>query len=294
MSFQQIIPSIKRELWENEKSILWLPTAIAGLMFLVTVSSWLLVPSFKVVGINSGSAGIDLSLFFTGMLFVALLFIAIWVQWHYFVSCLHDDRRDKSIFFWRSLPVSDALTVAIKLFVGAIIIPGAAILISMVFSLVLALIVVVSAIFGFDASVDFEWAKILKEFTYLAYTLLNFLLYTLWIFPVYAWLMLASAFAKKAPSAWVILPVIILLMIEAFAVDYLGIGSRFLFESIKDYFSFEVGQGESSMLHLSILQNTKLDTLPNLLLAKINLIPTLLGCGFMYLTYWLRVNRSQE
>ena len=117
---------------------------------------------------------------------------------------------------------------------------------------------------------------------------LNLLPYALWMFPVFAWLMLASMFATKAPFLWAILPIVALLLIESFVVEYLHLDGRFFMNTILEYFT--LGQG---MLPNNI---TDIDS-PKFLLfsalsSKVSVVATLIGVGLMYLTYWLRVNRS--
>lgn len=298
MSFKQIIPSIKKELWENGRGVLWLPLVLVGLMILAVIFFWIEAESVQVAGIidgvkarlnNKQSLDIDLII----LVFMPILFFSFFVQLHYLLVCLFDERRDKSIYFWRSLPVPDGLTVGVKLLVGSILIPSIFMAIAAVFSIMLMLIILTIAAVGYDVSFGDAWAQsyIISKILYLWWSLF---LSALWLFPVYAWLMLASSFAKKSPFLWAVLPVVILFMIEAFVVEFLGIHSNVFFVTIRDYFTFGMGQGDDSITHFSINNKTEIQQLPSILLNKLSVMATLLGCALMYITYWLRVNRSQE
>ena len=117
---------------------------------------------------------------------------------------------------------------------------------------------------------------------------LNLLPYALWMFPVFAWLMLASMFANKAPFLWAILPIAAILLIESLVAGYLHLDERIFSNTLREYFAF--GQ--------SMLPGNVTDADPQqfalffALSSKISLPATLVGSGFMCMTYWFRVNRS--
>ena len=54
---------------------------------------------------------------------VPLIFVLWCVIFFYFLACLYDERRDRSILFWKSMPVSASLTVISKLLTGVLIVP---------------------------------------------------------------------------------------------------------------------------------------------------------------------------
>lgn len=301
MNSSQIITSFRKEIWEFKKTLFWVPLIIAvfiiaaPLLKLVLMEDYQLSTLFDSMGNVDNLANVEgFTRFFLATImgmFVPFIIVSLIIQLYYFTTCLFDERRDLSVYFWRSLPVSDVLSVGVKLITGALVVPGifmlAATFVVFVF-LLLALIACTVLSVGYDVSLWGLWgsADIISN---LASIWLNLLPYALWMFPVFAWLMLASMFAQKAPFLWAILPIVAILLIESFVVEYLHLNDRFFFNTLQEYFSF--GQG--------MLPNNVSDIKPSqfilfsIISSKISIVATLLGLGFMYLTYWLRVNRSE-
>lgn len=301
MNSSQIITSFRKEIWEFKKTLFWVPLIIAifiivapflKLMLIEDYQSSKLIENITNVDNLANVEGFTRFLLATIMgMFVPFIIVSLIIQLYYFTTCLFDERRDLSIYFWRSLPVSDVLNIGVKLITGALVVPAifmlAATFVVLVF-LLLAFIVCTVLSLGYDLSLWGLWgsADIISN---LVSIWLNLLPYALWMFPVFAWLMLASMFANKAPFLWAILPIVAILLIESFVVEYLHLDGRFFFNTLREYFTF--GQemlpnngsdiGSSKFLLFSVLS------------SKISLVATLLGVGFMYLTYWLRVNRSE-
>lgn len=144
--------------------------------------------------------------------------VAWWVVIFYFLGSLHSDRRDRSILFWKSMPVSETQTVCSKLLVGLLAVP----LIMTAASWLVQLIYVVAALL-FAASIGQDpWQAIwpyLNIFQAFANQLGLFVIIALWILPLCAWLMLASAFAKRSPFLVATLPLVAVVAIEAFFFD---------------------------------------------------------------------------
>src|SRR5208283_2286784 len=67
---------------------------------------------------NRAMAGMVLFAF--GIIF--FLVMTIYSTW-YLLDCLNADRKDRSVLFWKSLPISDTAMVLAKLFTGLIAIP---------------------------------------------------------------------------------------------------------------------------------------------------------------------------
>jgi ABC-2 type transport system permease protein len=296
MNKSQIIMSFRKEIWEFKKTLFWVPLIIAifiiaaPLLKLILMegyqsSKWLdIVTNAENLGNVEGFTRIFLTAIM-GM-FVPFIMVSLIIQLYYFTTCLFDERRDLSVYFWRSLPVSDVLNIGVKLITGALVVPIifmlAATCVVFVF-LLCALIACTVLSLGYDVSLWGLWgsADIISNLTSIW---LNLLPYALWMFPVFAWLMLASMFANKAPFLWAILPIVAILLIESFVVEYLHLGESFLFSTMREYFEF--GQGM-----FSNTDSTRF-VLFSALSSKISIVSTLVGIGLMYFTYWLRVNRS--
>jgi ABC-2 type transport system permease protein len=300
MNKSQIVMSFRKEIWEFKKTLFWVPLIIAIFIIAAPLLQLILIEDYQSAkwldivtnAENLGNVEGFTRIFLTAIMgmFVPFIMVSLIIQLYYFTTCLFDERRDLSVYFWRSLPVSDVLSIGVKLMTGALIVPTifmlAATCVVFVF-LLFALIACTVLSLGYDISLWGLWgsADIIGNLTSIW---LNLLPYALWMFPVFAWLMLASMFANKAPFLWAILPIAAILLIESFVVEYLHLGGGFFLNTLREYFAF--GQG--------LFSNNVADTdstrfiLFSALSSKISIVATLIAIGFMYLTYWLRVNRS--
>jgi ABC-2 type transport system permease protein len=300
MNKSQIIMSFRKEIWEFKKTLFWVPLIIAifiiaaPLLQLMLMEDYQSSKVFDIITNADNLANVEgfTRLFLSAIMgmFVPFIMLSLIIQLYYFTTCLFDERRDLSVYFWRSLPVSDVLSVGVKLITGALVIPAifmlAATLVVFVF-LLLALIACTVLSLGYDVSLWGLWgsADIISNLTSIW---LNLLPYALWMFPVFAWLMLASMFANKAPFLWAILPIAALLLIESFVVEYLHLDGRLFLNTLLEYFAF--GQ-DMFPNNVSDIGATKFIVF-SALSSKISAMATLIGVGLMYATYWLRVNRS--
>lgn len=304
MNIQPFSAGIKKELWEFHKILMWLPIIVGALIIaLPLLQFWsledyqwqrILIELREISNINiseyeaeqiressfAGIAGLFLP-------FIAISFI---VQLYYFTSCLFDERRDLSVYFWRSLPVSDASAIAIKLLTGGIVIPVIFMLVATI-TLVVAIIVgLLFSVFlanGYSISLWEVWGNI-SVVPSLVKIWINLLPYFLWMLPVYAWFMLASMYAKKAPFLWAIMPVALLIVIEATTVEFFNLNSYIFLPILGHYF-------EVTSILISQHYNADSDAtmLPfYVLMDKISVVGLLVAAALLYITYWLRVNRS--
>ena len=216
--------SIKKELWEFNGMLKWVPITLAGVFIFIPLLSVLLNGiNMQAVLHEVGHIAEELErltqmqqtdrlseIFFVSAMALFTPFIAIGfiVQVYYFITCLFDERRDQSVMFWRSLPVSDGMTIASKLLTGAIVIPviffGAATLL-MLLMLVLAFAVSVILSVGYDISL-WSWFANAGIISGIGYIWLSLVPIAVWLLPLYSWLMLASVYANKAPFLWAVLP----------------------------------------------------------------------------------------
>ena len=211
---------VRRELWEHG-SLFWAPLAMALMIIVVSLVS----------GMVKGSIDIDLgedrplpelfgdaekqrgifSLVMAGLVLPQLL-VAFVVVFFYLLDCLFTERRDRSILFWKSLPVSDAKTVLSKLFVALVAVP----LWSWVLSLVVGLVVfgvLAAQVSGTPAAGLGTWHGG-TWLTVQAAMLGKMAIAALWYLPVAGWLLLGSVLAKRAPFLWATLPFLVLSLAE--------------------------------------------------------------------------------
>jgi ABC-2 type transport system permease protein len=141
------------------------------------------------------------------------LFVLILVCANYLLATLFTDRRDRSILFWKSMPVSEPEEVTAKYGVALVVAPVifvAASLLAQVICTLLAMLLV------WRMDMD-PYQVILGNLDFaalLAGQLGGWLLMTLWIAPAYAWLLLASAAARRSPFMTAVAPIIGLLLLE--------------------------------------------------------------------------------
>ena len=140
------------------------------------------------------------------------------VMFFYALDALYSDRRDRSVLFFKSLPVSDLSTVLSKLAMALIVGPAMTLGVIIVFE-------IVAMLFGASlllwADVD-GWYRALDPVAMLAaWGMLAWALFaqSLVYLPLVAWLMLASAWAKKAPFLWAVVPPVAVIVIEEWFYD---------------------------------------------------------------------------
>lgn len=195
MNTLQLTTSIKKELWEYKKIFFWIPLFIAVLIIVApvfihiingssTTDHWL--PAWQRLALNSENELFSrLTYGFISILFISFMAIATIIQFYYLLACLYDERRDLSVLFWRSLPVSDSMSIGVKLLVGVVIIPVIFMLaatVTLIVFLVLAFILCSVLSVGYDASLWSLWGTA-DIFTNLLSVWVNLFPYILWLSP---------------------------------------------------------------------------------------------------------------
>jgi ABC-2 type transport system permease protein len=225
---------VKREFWEHRGGFLWAPL-VAGSIFLVLNVMGLIAA--EVIGLRHGmhfggsdihmllekadmgdlakvGVGLDLALLSaTGIIGIVMGFVVLF----YCLGALYDDRRDRSILFWKSLPVSDARTVLSKVVSAVVLVPIIAVVIGIVIGVIqLILFAIVLSFHGINV-----WQLLM-----LAHPIRTILamitaipLYALWALPAVGWLMLCSAWSRSKPFLWAIAaPLVAGLMVTWFNI----------------------------------------------------------------------------
>jgi ABC-2 type transport system permease protein len=124
---------------------------------------------------------------------------------YYSLECMHAERRDRSILFWKSLPVSDVTTVLAKAFIPIVALPLITFIVAFATELVMLLLSTGTlAMTGRGASTLWQQLPFWQIIGGQLYHLL--VGQVLWSAPIYAYLILVSAWAKRAPVLWAALP----------------------------------------------------------------------------------------
>ena len=210
---------LKRELWEHT-SLFKLP----AVFYLVVVLGNLAFGNlFQFVELTPDSLqrGIFRSAFGTvnSVAFIIFVFLAAF----YLLDCLYTERKDRSILFWRSLPVSDTQTVLFKLITAVVIIP-----VILWITLVSAhiTILILQSILGTDEAGNFLGLFSLGK--YWLNLALVLLITMLWSLPLLSWLMLCSSWTDRTPLITVIAIPVVFAMIELLLPFELNLGGHML------------------------------------------------------------------
>jgi ABC-2 type transport system permease protein len=202
--------SIRRELWEN-RSIYIAPLVVAGVaLFGFSLGS--------IAGIwekplrldpASPQAPYDMA---AGLMMLTGIVVSVF----YCLDALHGERRDRSILFWKSLPVSDVTTVLAKASIPLVILPLLTVAITIATQwLMLLLSSAVVLVSG--QSVATLWTKL--SFFRMSWLMLYHVLtaHALWPAPIYCWLLLVSGWPRRATFLWAALPVVAIAGVEQIA-----------------------------------------------------------------------------
>jgi ABC-2 type transport system permease protein len=144
------------------------------------------------------------------------------IAFFYALDALYSDRRDRSVLFWKSLPLSDAETVLAKFTVAALVIPAVAFAATLAAQLIVAAGGSIKlALADGPAGVMWHSQALLAGATS---ALIIGVVSVLWYSPLVAYLLLASAWAPKAPFLWAIVPPVAGVVLERITTgtDYLG------------------------------------------------------------------------
>ena len=222
--------SVRRELWEN-RAIYVAPVAVAC-VFLFGFS----ISILHVLVEMHAAPWLDVmqqrELFGQPYEFAEDLIMGavIVVGFFYSIEALHGERRDRSILFWKSLPVSDLITVLSKASIPIVVLPLLAFAIT-VLTQWMMLMISSAVLLGSGQNVAILWSRV-GIFHRWPMLLFHFLcIHGLWQSPIYAWLLLISVWARRVPILWAALPPLTIGIVEkvAFNTTYFGslIGNRF-------------------------------------------------------------------
>ena len=215
----QYLTLVKSEFWEHRS--LWMaPASAAAFMLVTAIGGILFAPGNVRFGAMSMSGDVergvplvsDKLMLVTTIGMASVIIIAACVTAAvYLLDCLYAERKDRSILFWKSLPVSDRDSVLVKFGVAMIAVPAGVFVLQLVTNLLLTGLVAMAsrgsppwlAMWHFS-----DWLAAQAQFAgIIAVTLL-------WYAPVAAWFMLASVFAGRAPLMFAVLPWVILTISE--------------------------------------------------------------------------------
>lgn len=222
---------LKREYWEHRGGFLWAPLIAGAISLVLTLMAFIVAEVAARRAIGSGGLKIDGEVIVNGLdlgaltrnldldqmqqlaqgLNLSLLMAAFWpfvvlafVVFFYCLGCLYDDRKDRSVLFWKSLPLSDAQTVLSKVVSATVLAPALAVAMALLtIAGHMALLSGMVMLHGGNP-VELLWgpASPLKVAASLLATIPVF---ALWSLPTVGWLMLCSAWARTKPFLWALM-----------------------------------------------------------------------------------------
>jgi ABC-2 type transport system permease protein len=237
---------IKREMWEHKGMLVWAPAVIATLIGVLA-----LFAAFfdKNITINSdGSPSEILSVTLEGKVrtqvieTMAQAYMAVsapvllvlgFLVFFYCLGALHDERRDRSLLFWKSLPVSDSMTVLSKVLLASVVAP----LITLGIGFVLSVVVLLTgSVLLLTHGTNVFGELFLTPDLYLTpLRMLGLLpLYVLWALPTVGWLLMVSSMARSKVFLWAVgTPLVTaLLLLWAEKAMHIGINSAWFVSNI--------------------------------------------------------------
>ena len=222
---------LKREFWEHKGGFFWAPIWAGGISLLLTLMALVVAEVAGRRAVASGKMQIDGDININGLDLSALtsqmdagdlqklaggidisavmssawpMVVLAFVVFFYCLGSLYDERKDRSVLFWKSLPVSDRDTVLSKaasaLLVAPLIAVGVAIACMFGFLLLLSTFVLLHN--GNPMTLVWGPGNPLQ----LAGSMLATIpVYALWALPTVGWLLLCSAWSKSKPFLWAIM-----------------------------------------------------------------------------------------
>ena len=222
---------LKREFWEHKGGFFWAPIWAGGISLLLTLMALIVGEVAARRAVTSGKMKFDGDININGLDLGALtskmdasdlqklaggidissvmasawpLIVLAFVVFFYCLGSLYDERKDRSVLFWKSLPVSDRDTVLSKAASALLVAPAIAIGVAIVCMFGYLVLVSAFVLLHNGNPIELVWGpgNPLK----LAGSMLATIpVYALWALPTVGWLLLCSAWSKSKPFLWAIM-----------------------------------------------------------------------------------------
>lgn len=213
---------LRREFWEHRGGLWSAQVWTTAILLALMVLSLLIGEAFRlkfagnvdisgvaVIGLDQlGPAemaefrkGLEIGLWGLGMINQIVLYFVVLF---YCIGALYDERKDRSILFWKSLPATDTQTVLAKLATALLVAPLLALVAIAALHVGFFLLVGLYATFHGVNPLPFLWQPGMFGRVW-GQMLATVPVHALWALPGIAWLLLASSWAKRAPFVWAIL-----------------------------------------------------------------------------------------
>lgn len=269
-----IVAGVKREYWEHRNIIVGLPLVISALFIIATIFSLLVMTYYAAESDGEKIAAFDVMATFIG---------AAWLAgFYYLLPCLHADRKDKSILFWKSLPVSETQTVLTKFLLAGL----GFVAVSIMFAWLTCVVFYIMDMIAIGLGAGKAWQHSGLEFSvagFLVWPLASLLMGLILGAPLFAYALMVSAAARRSPFMLLILPPVVLMILEGIVFEtshilgfIAGHAPFSIFEPIKN------GASVSEFLHYNFVENG-LGVLLGLIIAAV----------FIAIAIWYRNNKFE-
>jgi ABC-2 type transport system permease protein len=275
--------SVRRELWEN-RSIYLAPLAVAAFVLFGMMISTIGMPARRravlMLAPAQQRARIGQPYDFAAVILMGIAFI---VAAFYCLDALHGERRERSILFWKSLPVSDRTTVLSKASIPLVVLPliTFAIIVTTQFLMLLwsSVVLLPSGL----AATTWTRFNLLQQSPIQLYALITL---ALWHAPIYGWLLLVSAAARRAAILWAVLPPLAAGVLEKMAFNSTHIASLVRYRLMGHVARAFAVQGGVTIDSLAQLTPGRFLTTPGLWIG--------LAFAAMFLAAAVRLRRNRE
>ena len=225
--YRSVVPrpfywSVRREIWEN-RSIYIAPILVAVVVLFGFLVSTIGLPERRreVLLLDPAKARTAIEVPYN-MAAIMLILTAFVVGVFYCLDALYGERRDRSILFWKSLPVSDRTTLLSKATIPLVVLPLVTVAVVVVTQVVMMLWTTVLLIgHGMSPASTWAYVPLFRNSFILLYGLAAI---ALWHAPIYGWALLISGWARRATFLWAVLPFLAVAFFEkiTFGTSHFG------------------------------------------------------------------------
>ncbi|WP_020400581.1 hypothetical protein [Kordiimonas gwangyangensis] len=226
---------VKREVLDGKNGYIRVPVILAGLTVLLVICSslgfgnMLYFDGMEHEGIENLADAMNKAAAREPDEFPAAITIGYWMMsvlawvalpfviFFSLLGALYEERRDRSILFWKSMPVSDWQEVLAKFFTPIVVAPIAFLGVAIVAQLVIAVFLSILMVFQGGPVLDL-WPVGLMITSWFG-VLSHFLISMIWALPLLAWVLFVSAYASRMPFLWAILPPFVVMIVEELFLD---------------------------------------------------------------------------
>jgi ABC-2 type transport system permease protein len=208
--------SVRRELWEN-RSLFIAPLVAGGIALIALILNAMHLKE----GMQMLTAlDADRQRAIVNGIYGGIAFLITWVMsitaFFYLLDALQGERKDRSVLFWKSMPVSDTTTVLSKVFTALAVAPVIVVAVTIATQIVVLLLASVILMIGGGNPAPI-WSN-LQLFQLMVALIFGQIAVVLWYAPIAAWLLLVSAWAKRVPILWAVMTPVALLLFERVAI----------------------------------------------------------------------------